>query len=60
MIRFPLWLPQRRKTLAGRGIRGMPTLPIIGRLTYEWNIFSIFIYGEILIASASVMTYSSR
>jgi len=32
------------------------TLPIIGSAPHKWNVFSIFIYGEISIASHSKMT----
>jgi hypothetical protein len=53
MIFFLRDLPQCRKTLAGWGFQGIPTLPIIGRSVGKWNRFSIFICHEISVASGS-------
>jgi hypothetical protein len=46
-------LPQ---SLARPGFHGMPTEPIIGSATHEWNRFSIFICNEIFVASREAMS----
>jgi hypothetical protein len=40
----------------GAALHRLLTLPIIGSTPHKWNVFSIFIYGEISIASHSKMT----
>jgi hypothetical protein len=40
----------------GAALHRLLTLPIIGSTPHKWNVFSIFIYGEISIARHSKMT----
>jgi hypothetical protein len=45
----------RCKTASTKALRTALTLPIIGRHTPKWNIFSIFICHEIFIATRQKM-----
>jgi hypothetical protein len=53
---FPLLVAALPQSLARLEFHGMPTEPIIGSVSHEWNRFSIFICNEIFVASREAMS----